>query len=312
MANPAITTVYDGEHIGELLQLMVVGNEAVEKGSFYIHEGVEKKTEITRGTVSENIIQSYQSVPTDPSNALTFNARYLTPEKMMVYDHLRPMEFQNYWREYQPQGPLAEKVLDPAVQRVIVELYQKQIGLQLGKLIWAGNKSTTGALKYVDGIVTKALADSAVIDVTAASNAAITAANIIEILTACEAAVPDALFSDPDMTYHMNTGDFRKYQAASRALANKGSMLTAAEEPNFAGRAIKYYSGLPANSVLVAKGNTNPVSSNLHIGVNLTNDFDNLLIEKWRPESDIWFLKAALQLDVNYAFGQEIVMYTGT
>ena len=309
MANPAITTDYAGEHIGEILQLMVVGNEAVEKGSFYIHEDVQKQTEITRGFAAENLIQEYQAMPTDPSNALSFTPRFLIPDKMMVYDHVRPMEFQSYWREYQPTGPLVDKVLDPQIQRIIVELYQKQIGLQLGKLTWQGDKTLTNHLRFVNGIVTRALADSDVIDV--ANQGLITSSNIISIFEACEAAVPDALFDDPDMTYHMNTGDFRKYQAASRALDEKGSQITAQEEPNFGGRKIKFYSGFPANHIMVAKGNTNPSSSNLRMGVNLTNDFDNLVIEKWRPEGDIWFLKAALQMDVNYAFGQEIVLYAG-
>lgn len=312
MANPSITTAYAGEHIGEILQLMVVGNEAVEKGSLYIHEDIAKTVEITRGFVAENIIQDYQSVPTTPSNALSFTPRYITPLKMMVYDHLRPMEFQNFWREYQPEGPLVDKVLDPNIQRIIVELYQKQIGLQLGKLIWQGDVSLAASnpLHYFDGFVTLAAADAAVIDVT--NQGAITSSNIIAILSAMEAAVTDQLFDDPDMTYHMNTGDFRKYQAASRALTNKGSGITEMEDPNFGGRQIKYYSGFPANTIMIAKGNTNPVTSNLRMATNLTNDMDNIQIEKWRPETDVWFLKAAMQVAVNYAFGQEIVLYQGS
>ena len=61
MPNPTITTVYAGENTAEILQLLVLGNEVIDKGSFYIHEDVQKTKAITRGFVSANPIRQYQS-----------------------------------------------------------------------------------------------------------------------------------------------------------------------------------------------------------------------------------------------------------
>lgn len=309
MPNPAITTVYDGDHIGEILQLMVVGNEAVEKGSLYIHEDVAKKREITRGFASDNLLQDYQAMPTVPSNALSFTPRYLEPRKAMVFDLINPMEFQSFWREYQPDGPLADKVLDPKIQRVITELYTKKVNNQIGRLIWQGSL-TAGAsspLRFFDGYVTRAIADTAVIDVTPAGN--ITSSNVIAILDACLSAIPDSLINDPDNVFHMSTRDVRAYQTAVKNLTYKGQGPADTVPKVFQGKEIRDYSGFPNNYIMVCKSSANPLSSNLHMAVNLESDTENLVIERYRPEGDLYFIKANLQMDVNYAFGEEIVLY---
>ena len=309
MGNPTITTSYAGNDIGKILQLSVVGNEAVKKGSFYIHEDVQKTKEITRGFVSDNIIQEYQAMPTVPSNALSFTPRSLTPTKMMIYDLINPMDFQSFWEQYQPEGPLADKVLNRDIQRVILEMYTKKSDNQLGRIIWQGNTAAgaTSPLRFFNGIVTKAIADSAVIDVTPAGN--ITSSNVIAILTAVDASIPDSLYEDPSMIIHMNTGDFRKYQDAIIAKTYKGQGEAEKVPAIFKGREIRTYSGFPANYIMVAKADTNPVNTALHMGVNMVNDPENLKLERWRPEGDLYFLKASFMMDVNYAFGEEIVLY---
>lgn len=309
MGNPVITTSYAGNDIGKILQLAVVGNEAVKKKSFYIHEGVQKTKEITRGFVADNIIQEHQAMPSIPSNALTFTPRTLTPGKMMIFDLINPMEFQSFWEQYQPDGPLADKVLNTDILRVILEMYTKKSDNQLGRLIWQGNTSAgaTSPLRFFNGIVTRAIADAGVIDVTPAGN--ITAANVIAILTAVYAAIPDALWEDPSMKIHMNTGDFRKYQDAIIALTYKGQGQAEKVPAIFKGMEIVPYSGFPANYVMAAKADTNPLNTNLHLAVNMTSDTDNLKLERYRPEGDLYFLKAAFMMDANYGFSEEVILY---
>lgn len=313
MPNPAITTAYAGEDIGQILQLMVLGNEAVDKGSFNIFEDVQKTKEITRGFVSTNPIQEYQSQPTVPSNSLSFTPRTLTPARMMVFDLVNPMDFQNYWREYQPKGPLADKILAPEIQKAIVALYSKQIDNQLGRLIWQGDTTlaANSPLRFFNGIVTRAAADGAVVKSTPVGN--LTSANIIAQLTALDALIPDALYNDPNYVFHMSTADVRKYMDALIALTNKdkgpsdfGRNL---DDLTFKNRKIVNYSGFPTNFILAAKADTNPLNTHLHIAVNMTSDPDNLKIERFRPEGDQFFLKASFEMDVNYSFSEELVMY---
>lgn len=313
MPNPAISTVYAGEDIGEILQLLILGNEAIDKGSFNIFEDVQKTKEITRGFVGINPIQDWQSQPTVPSNSLSFTPRSLTPNRMMVFDLINPMDFQQYWREYQPKGPLADKVFAPEIQKAIVALYAKQIDNQLGRLIWQGDTTlaANSPLRYFNGIITRASADASVVKPTPAGN--LTAGNIIAQLTALDALIPDALYNEPTYNLHMSTADVRKYMDALIALANKdkgpSDFGRDLDSLTFKNRKIINYSGLPANFILAAKADTNPLNAHLHVAVNMTSDPDNLKIERFRPEGDQFFLKASFEMDVNYSFAEELVLY---
>jgi hypothetical protein len=141
---------------------------------------------------------------------------------MMIYiPDINPRVFENVWKEFHPTGSLPDKVLDPNVQRVFAEVVLKQAQNQIGRLVWQGDTTlaTSNPLHFFNGYVTRSAASSTNIDVT--NIGTITVNNVITILNNCDAAVPDALYEDPDMVIHMNTGDFRKYQNAVRALTSK-------------------------------------------------------------------------------------------
>lgn len=123
--------------------------------------------------------------------------------------------------------------------------------------------------------------------------------------------MPDDIYDNPDLVIHMNTGDFRKYQEASRALDFKGTNITKAEDAMFAGFEIRHYSGLPANSIMLAISTPNEATTNMYGAVDMANDADNLVIERWRPESELFFVKILFKMDVNCGFFQEVILYQG-
>jgi hypothetical protein len=310
MANPTITTNYAGMTTGEVLQLLVLGNEAFQKNSFMFYEDIDDKgLELSRLVVGQNLIQPYAAMPTTPSNAMTFSPRRLDPVEVMLYDVFNPKEFRSYWKEFQKEGPLADKDIDPSIKNAITANYASRVNNQLGRLIWSGDKSTGAELRYIDGIVTRALADASVLK--PATNGNNTAANIIANLTSLHNLVSDALYSDPDGAIHMSTRDYRFYQDALIALANKGpaaNTFAAGTTDTFKGMTIKHYSTFPNNFILFAKG-TNSPNSNLVSGMNAASDVDNIKIERWRPEGETYFIKANFSLDVNYGFSEELFIY---
>lgn len=309
MPNPSITSNYAGITTGEALQLLVLGNEAFEKNSFMFHEDIDDKgLELTRMVVGANLIQPYAAQPSNPSEAMTFSPRRLDPVEVMLYDHFNPKEFRSYWKEFQKEGSLADKDIAPEIKNAIVANYAKRVNNQLGQLIWSGDTTTTGALRFINGIITKATADANVPKVSPAGN--IDATNVIARLTATHALISDALFADADGTLHMSTRDFRFYQDALLAISTKGPTPDSLNAPvtTFKGMPIKHYSTFPTNRILFAKA-SNGATSNLVAGMNKNSDVDDIKIERWRPEGDTYFIKANFSLDVNYGFGEELVLY---
>lgn len=313
MSNPTITTNYAGSDIGKILQNVLLGNEAIEKGQFYIWENVQKLKELTRGFVASNPLQEFQSMPTVPSNSLSFSPRTLVPTKMTLFDLVNPLDFQSYWEEYQPEGPLADKVINSDIIRVIMDLYKKQLNLQIGRLMWGGDVtlSTSSPLRFLNGIITKAVADANVQKPSAVG--AITAGNIQSILTSVDALILDAVYEDPTMTFHMSTAMARLYMDSLIGLTYKdkgpADFNKKVEDLTFKNRKIVTYTTFPNNYILAAKGDTNPINTHLHMGVNLQSDFTDLKMERWRPEGDQWFIKGNIMMDVNYSFSEEIVLY---
>lgn len=312
MASPTVTSNYNGDVLDYIITEAVVGNEAVQKGSVYVIPNVQNKISIAKMVSTANPIIAREAMPTTKSATVTMSEATITPVEMMIYiPDINPRVFEASWREFQPKGALPNKVLDPNIQKVFADVVMKQAQNQIGRLFWQGDNSlaTSSPLHFFDGYVTLADGSSTNIDVT--NIGLITANNIIAILEDCSAAIPDALFDDPDMVYHMSTASFRKYQEAVRALSNKGQGPAEDVPANYGGREIRFYSGFPANTVLVAKATTGP-DSNLYAATDKINDVENFIIEKLRPEGEHYFLKALFKLAVNFSLDSETVYYIGS
>jgi hypothetical protein len=312
MASPALTSNFNGSVLDYIITEAVTGNEAVQKGSLYVIPDVQEKISIAKMVSSANPIIDREAMPTTKSATVTWSEATLSPVDMMIYiPDINPRVFENAWREFQPKGSLPDKVLDPNIQRVFAEVVLKQAQNQIGRLVWQGDDSLAASspLHFFDGYITRSAASGTNIDVT--NIGTITEANVITILKNCDAAVPDALYEDPDMIVHMNTGDFRKYQNAVRALTYKGQGPAEAVPAIVNSREIRHYSGLPANNVLICKASTG-TDSNLYAGVDGANDVENFKIERLRPEGEHFFLKALFKMDVNFSIDSESVFYAGS
>ncbi len=259
-----------------------------------------------RLTNSDDVLQDRQALPTTPSNALAYTERQIVPLDVMYYDKFNPRLFESVWKEFQPQGALVDKVTDPEMQRAIISVVSKSINKQIGKLIWQGDTTTTGALRFFNGFIPLALADGSVANPTPAGN--ITSSNVISILDAVDAEIPDALYDDPDFIIHMSTKNFRDYQTAVKNLTYKGQGPADLVPALYKGREIRYYSGFPENYILACKASSTPDSA-LMAAVDMVNDPENIKIERWRPEGEEFFIKVLFKMAVNYPFSQELILY---
>lgn len=311
-ATPVLTSNYNGDVLDYIITEAVVGNEAVEKGSLYVIPDVPNKISIAKMVSSSNPIIDREAMPSTKSATVTWTENTLTPVEMMIYiPDINPRIFEAAWRPFQPKGDLPDKVLDPRIQRTFADIVLAKAQNQMGRLIWQGDTTlaSSNPLHFFNGFVTRAAASATNIDVT--NQGVITAANIQSILEACQQAIPDALFDDPDMVFHMNTGDFRKYQQSVRALSYKGQGPAENVPAEYGGREIRYYNGFPANKILVCVANTG-TESNLYAAVDKVKDIESFKIERLRPEGEHFFLKALFKMDVNFRLDAESVYYAGS
>jgi len=312
MASPALTSNYNGDVLDYIITEAVTGNEAVQKGSVFVMPDVSDKISIAKMTSSANPIIPREAMPTTKSATVTWSEATLEPVDMMIYiPDINPRIFESAWREFQPTGALPDKIMDANVQRVFADVVLKQAQNQIGRLIWQGDTSlaTSNPLHFFDGFVTRANASGTNIDATNAG--VLSASTILQALENVQDAIPDALFDDPDMKFHMSTQSLRYYETADRALTQKGSQYTDRVRPQFAGREIVNYSGFPNNVIIACKG-TPSTDSNLYLATDKINDVENMIIQKLRPEGEYYFLKALFKMDVNFSIDSESVYYVGS
>jgi hypothetical protein len=312
MASPTVTSNYNGDVLDYIITEAVVGNEAVEKGSVYVIPDVPNKISIAKMVSTANPIIDREAMPTTKSATVTMSENTLQPVEMMIYiPDINPRTFEASWRPFQPKGALPNKVLDPNIQKTFADVVIKQAQKQIGRLFWQGDTTLAASnpLHFFNGYCTRASTSSTNIDVT--NIGVITASNILAIMEDCEQSVPDALYDDPDMVYHMSTATFRMFQEATRALTYKGQGPADTVPAIYAGREIRFYSGFPSNKILVAKATTG-TDSNLYAATDKINDVENFIIEKLRPEGEHYFLKALFKLDANFSLDSETVFYSGS
>lgn len=311
-ASPVLTSNYNGDPLEYIITEAVIGNEAIQKKSFYVVPNVNYKLNIGKMVSTANPIVDREAMPTVKSATVTWSEAVLQPVEMMIYiPDINPRIFESEWRPFQPSGALPNRVLDPMIQKTFVDIVSAQAQFQIGKLLWQGDTTlaSTNAMHFFNGMVTRAAASATNIDVTNAG--VITSLNVISILESVLAAIPNALFDNPNFVIHMNTGDFRKFQQADRQLSYKGSGPSDEAKPMFAGKEIRYYSGFPANKILASVASAAP-ESNQYAATDKVTDSENFIIEKLRPEGEFYFLKALFKMDANFRIDSESVYYAGS
>lgn len=309
MPNPSLSSNANGiVQSNQILELLVLGNQAVEKGVLKIIDGVQDKIELPRMSINDNILQPRVATPTNSVGDLVRDGKTITPLDAMVYYRFNPRIFESDWREFQPKGPLVSKVTDPKMQKAIVSVTQKAINNQIGRLIWQGDISLAAGtpLSYFDGFLT--IADASVDTIKAASIGAITAVNVLAVFDVVRDAIPDAILDEPNLRFHISTAVLRLYQQAVNDLDFKGTGPTEVTEKMFKNIELVDYSGFANDQVLACVASTGS-DTNLYGAVNMSSDPENLIIERFRPESEEFFVKALFKMAVNLAWDQEAVLY---
>jgi len=306
-AEVAITSAYVGEVADVLFRLLKSGNQAVEKGSVYVEPGVQKALYMPRFNASADQLQDREEDPSTGSDSFVYDERALTPLDAMFFDIVNPRSFESVWRPFQPTGPLVDRVDNPTMQAAIIDETAQSVGTQIGKLIWQGDTTLVdpSPLRFFDGFIKILTADGAI---NPAPQGAITQANVLSIMASTEAAVPSEVWEDPNFVFHMNTTDYRLYLAAARALDFKGIGIEDAGSGVYAGKTIRFYTGMAKDNIIGAKS-TAGRDSNLWAGVDVIGDDANVKIARYRPESERFIVKLLFKYGVQVGNPTECVLY---
>jgi len=307
MALTLTDTTYAGEAASGFIVRAITGAQTITGGHVYIKDGIKKTFTIPRMTVS-GIIQDRTATPTT-SGTITVTGQALNPEDFMVYNEFNPRDFEDHWIAQQLSPDLIDRRLPVSAESTIIQEHLKVVANHFDKLIWQGDKTLSSNLKYFDGFVTKLTAAAANV---VASPVTLTTSNLQAKLELCVAQIPTALLYDPTVKIFINYKTAELFRQVQVAQTYKGNDFTQGANWAFAGYPVVKIAGMPDNCIVIAKGSAT-MDSNLWLGLDSTMDGDgNPSSIKFSPlqnNSEKWFLKMLMKMDVQVGFPEETVLY---
>ena len=297
-----------GTPVPQLITDLVLGAESIEKGLIHAFSDKRDKVYLNRFYTASEQLGPRVATPTVAADAMTKDEKIITPGALMYYDEFDPRDFEGDWEFLWSQGPSVSAEAASALWDAIKTTVASSVNNDLENAIWKGDTNSGSAwLAQFDGYVKLIDADITVNSVTPAG--VITAANIISILEAVVAATPAEVQELSSPTIMMSHQDKYLYREAARALDFKGTNIDEKIRDQFGGFPIVSTHGIPKNRIFLGNVGSGD-SSNFKASHWMDSDRNNVKIERLQANSDLFFVKVALDFGVNTVYGKEITEYS--
>lgn len=330
------TTNYTGEVLEELLTYTAQENQTFKENLIHVQPQIQKKLTLPSVQLGK-IIQDRKATPDSSVGEYTFAERYLEPQDFMIYVEFNPRDFEQYYLPFQPDGNLVFRELDPKVQATMIRLLLEGKDEYIDNAIWQsakaaekakitatsgqstiGGEHAYGEMKYWDGAIDRILAnanaaagseDAKSGKVTISGTTTFADGEAVEKeLYAMWKALPAKLRTSPGLKFVMdyNTWDMYDQYLASKEVKYVDN--TQINARTFKGKRIVPLASLPNDTIILGKF-TDGRDSNLWMSVDMANDINVLKVDRLQSNSELYFMKALMKIDVNIVNPSEIVAH---
>ena len=303
-------TTYAGEAASAFIVKAITTNDTVDGGHIYVKDGIKNKFTIPRiDSNYEDFIQDRKATPTsaDSKGEMTVTGKALTLADYMIYTEFNPRDYEAHWFATMLNPTLIDRSMPASVESVVIQEVLKRHDKYINKAIWNNDTAllAPSIYRYWDGLITKAKADSDTVDVT--TPIVLTVSNIQGEFLRGYQAIPAELRYDIDMKFFCSYATFDLYVQSQINQTNKGVDITQEGIARFKGRQVVKIADFPDDTYLIAKGNATP-GSNLWLGMNSVEDA-SLILKPLQANSEKWFIKMLMKVDVQFGWGSETVYY---
>lgn len=301
-------TTYAGEVAATFAVKAITGADTVQGGHCYVKDGIKKKFTIPRFDANyEDFIQDRAATPVTKGE-FDVDGKVLDPQDYMIYTEFNPRDFEDHWFATQLNPTLIDRSLPNTVESVVVQEVLKRHAKYFNKGIWNNDTAlaSPSIYRYWNGWLTNAANDADVVDVS--TPITLTAANVAGEFERGYQLIPEALKFDMNMKYFVSykTMDlYRQFQQTQQTY--KGVDVTQDGVMKFNGRTVVPIADFPDNTYVIAKGLAT-TESNLWVGLNSVSD-EGLVLKQLQANSELWFIKMLMKVDVQIGFGAEVVGY---
>ena len=301
------SVAYNGEFAGQYISAALLSASTLEGGGLTVKPNI-KFQEVIK-TISTDDLVKDASCDFTATSTITLDERTLTPEYQQVNLQLCKKDFQNDW-EAISMGFSAHDSLPSSFSDFLISHVAAKVAQRTETSIWAGSTATSGQF---DGLVTKALLDGTVNDVTGTT---VTAGNVIDELGKIADAIPSTLYGSEDLNIYVSQNIARAYVRAlggfaTAGLGGSGTNAMGTQWFNngaltFDGIKIFVANGLAANTAMAAE------KSNLYFGTGLLSDHNEVKVIDMADIDGSQNVRVVMRFTagVEYGIGSDIVLYS--
>ena len=303
----SITSSYSGEFAGKYIAAALLSGYTIENGGIEVKPNVKYKSVIKKAATDANIIKNAECDFT-PTGTVTLTERILQPEEFQVNLQFCKKDFRDDWEAVQ-MGYSAFDNMPPKFSDFIIGHVAGLVAEKTEQNIWEGETANAGEH---DGLVTLALADGDVNDVTATT---VTAANVIDELGKIVDAVPSALYGKEDLYIYVSQNIARAYVRAlggfgssglgANGVNNQGTQWWNNGALSFDGVKLFVAQGMNDNTAMAAQ------KSNLYFGTGLLSDHNEVKLLDMSDLDGSQNVRCIMRYTsgVQYGIGSDIVLY---
>ena len=332
---------YRGEVLNHILTYAIQENETYKEGLIHVKSGIQKRYALPL-LQSGKIIQDHKATPDTSVGEFNWTQRTLEPNDFMVYIEFNPRDYEDYYKPFQPHNNLLFRELDPTVQAAMLQQVLKKKDAYIDHAVWCsatadtkakitpvtggettatmsiGGEDEAGSMKYFDGAIARLLANGAAGTDTedakggkfikAGTGTFTTGEQVETELRNMWRACPPKIRKVPGLTFLMDYNTWDMYDEYLSNKLYKYGDNRGENDRRFMGKRVLPLVSLPDHTIILGKF-TKDVDSNLWMGVDYASDENVLQVEKLQANSELWFMKMILKMDVNIVKPAEIVAH---
>lgn len=328
-------SITDTNFAGTFANTMIVRTtldmDTVEKGCIYVIDGIKKSYSIPRIDVS-NFVQARQATPNSVGSILV-DRTVLTPQDYMVYVEFNPRDYEQHWFSYQLNRNLLDETLPETAESFTVYQLLRRLGEWNERALWrsrlvfnpsnpnytlatsVGQLATDQQFQYFDGLMVKFLNDSTVIQVQSpvAITATYSGSNGFYPFEQSLALVPEALlfkYGKQGVKFHVSAETQLAYESfLTFQMQYKNNDATERSINRYRGYEVEVLKGMPLNTVVTCISRPD-IDSNIFLGLNSTDDENNVQLQRVQNNSELFFIKLLMKADPSQGYGDQLVLYT--
>lgn len=309
-----ITSNYAGQAALDLILPAFKGSDTIGNQLITVEERVAFKWNVRK--LSGTLSSTDATCDYTPTGTFDFTERVLQPKELQLQGTLCKRDFVQMWdaEEVMRAGANAKK-LAAVVQRSVVRLMAENVGDDLEDNVWHGVEASAGQF---DGLITRMLADSDVIDVTGNGIStdpdvdASAGTYVIDALQAMIDALPKSIYRKSDVFIYIPRDVHAAYTRVLGGFGTAGLGANGVGAQGFNGEKVMNYNGfnlvyapglLDGYMVAAQKGN-------LTFGTSLIADFNEVNIvdtSETLADDNVRF-SIRYTAGTQYAYGNEIVL----